>query len=997
MASKDNRFSQTEGGAMLTPTNSAQPSFDSEEIRKRENQNVASMQAQGQEAEDESQEGNDGSELDENGEKKETPEKKIVKEGAKKALEGAGVPSGAADSIVKKADEDGTLDKIVTTVKKKKASIIAGILSALTPFLIGVAQFILFIVLMMALIGIVVNKLGFIINLLSFDADVVAQYLDNIGSDALSGKAFYQLYFSVSLPNYGYVDKKTGSLSGTEQENERNIEIKRISEVIGGIMAPAISYDNTKFDEMKISEIGSIKDLEKFFGQGDVYRQVAEHACMLAYAGLKEENGQSYYETKNSNLSTYSDYEKAWDKIKNSECTGTQGFVDKINIGDIINSFWSSITGGKVGEAFENLLNDTYKKIITGEETKINESLNEHIGNYKFDTETYKKFLENYYADMLLKGLGYSGTQEGDDIIYKLGSDDENIISKKDFVDSVVSMQSSMQSTAYSKLVEHYEDSDGSGEELSLIDNLGSVYGESKCAILEHYNPLTHEYVVSKGIENDEIHSASDGEVISVVYNGENIYAKYDSQVGKCLCNGIECENSNGSEIRIKFSYDEVEYIAIYSNLAEIRVDVGDKVKKGDVIATEGNSGCANTKKLTFKIISENGISYNTNELVQKCSSFNNTASLCNFQNINVNLYDCNNEFIKVVPFYDYIKEEVYSNFAIGINSEEFLKTATLMTVTSILSENNYKIGTDELNIKNCKYQKINISEIEANNLDKAVSAVMGQVIVYNTKFANIKYSNMCDRTEKDRNANSVYNELCVKEALKLADYKTYEEILRIYYPNFYISKSYCSDYASRINAYSLNNNKEYMNFNSYSENRIERINTSLKNKIDLVKEGTRAATVEAARFLALGLEYKIPYQNGGKYFNVGFNPEWYNDGLDSSGFVSWALLNGGANIDKDMTSKELINNNIVGRLKITTELYKYYDKIQVGDFVYNENKIGIIIGKNDGILYVAEANSNFGLIVTQITSYGESDSNYSYVYFADDYYNGVGNVTSMW
>ena len=95
------------------------------------------------------------------------------------------------------------------------------------------------------------------------------------------------------------------------------------------------------------------------------------------------------------------------------------------------------------------------------------------------------------------------------------------------------------------------------------------------------------------------------------------------------------------------------------------------------------------------------------------------------------------------------------------------------------------------------------------------------------------------------------------------------------------------------------------------------------------------------------------------------------------------------------MTSKELISN--LGSLKISADLYKYYDKIQVGDFAYNDSKIGIVIGKKDGILYVAESDSEKGLIATTITSYGESESKYTHIYYADDYYNGVGNITSMW
>ncbi len=302
-----------------------------------------------------------------------------------------------------------------------------------------------------------------------------------------------------------------------------------------------------------------------------------------------------------------------------------------------------------------------------------------------------------------------------------------------------------------------------------------------------------------------------------------------------------------------------------------------------------------------------------------------------------------------------------------------------------------------EINVKSCNYKEETISETEIANLDNSTSEVLGQVVLYNGKIANLKYSNMCSRSEKDKAANSIYNELCVDEAIKLSSSKSYSEILKIYYPNFYVSNNYCSDYASRINAYSLDNNKRHLTNTSYSMGELLKINSDLKAKTELVKYGTRASTVEAARYLALGLKYKVPYKNGGKYFESGYNVDWYKDGLDSSGFVSWALLNGGAKIEKEMTSKELISNNVVGSLKITSSLYKYYDKIQVGDFAYSEEKIGIIIGKNDGVLYVAEANSKEGLIVTKITSYGESDSKYTHIYYADDYYNGIGNLTSMW
>ena len=1002
MASDNNRFSQTEGGAMLTPNNKAQPSFDNSKLHEHEMQRMAPTQGQEQNAEDAANE-NTGSELDENGEKKGNLEEKAAKEGAKLALEAAGVPAPAAKEIVDKAEADGTIAKLVGMIKKKKMAIVAGIISALSPIFLILVHFLLIGILIIGAIGVIVDRFGFIINLLTFDGEAVAEFLDEAGTNLISGTYLFQTYLSVSLPNYGYVDGQTESLSGDALETTRKDEIERLSKINAAILSPAYTYQTSYFgdNEMRISDVfdgltfdsidgflssvATIKDrLPDFFNQGDIFRQTAEDACILAFAGLSKD-GQSYFQYRNGNTTaelTNSDYTNVVAKLDAEECKDTKGFGGKFNDTNVIRSLdFSSFE--KFIDSISKLPANIYTDIIENQKNPLNDVLKDKIDDYQFDEATYRKFLETYYYE-----LRYGSLIKDND-----GNATPEI--KSDFIDDTISQLGLYESLASDGLKQHYENSSGSGFEETVIDSLGSIYGESKCAVLEEYNPLTHEYVVSKSIDDDEIHSVSDGEVVEVIYSGENIYSKYDSKSGKCLCDGAECENSNGSQIKIKFTYDEVEYMAIYSNLAEIRVDVGDQVKKGDVIATEGNSGCTNTKKTTFKLISENGISYNTNELVQNCSSYTNTVNLCNFQNIKVNLHSCENDLIKTIPFYDYIKEELHNNFKNGINNEEFLKAATLITVTKILRDNNYMIGTTEIDIQKCNYIEAKISEKEYEKMDKAVSSVMGQVITYSNKFANVKYSNTCTRTEKDKNANAVYNELCVTEAIKLD--KTYKEILRIYYPGFYVNENYCTDYASKVNAYSINNNKSYLIKESYSNEEIARINTNIKRKVDEARIGTRAAAVEAARYLALGLKYKIPYKNGGKYFEEGFNINWYDDGLDSSGFVSWVLKNGGGNIEKNMTSNELISNNVVGNLKITAELYKYYDKIQVGDFAYNDSRIGIIIGKSDGILYVAEANIDSGLIVTKIASYGESDSKYTHIYFADDYYNGVGNITSMW
>ena len=538
----------------------------------------------------------------------------------------------------------------------------------------------------------------------------------------------------------------------------------------------------------------------------------------------------------------------------------------------------------------------------------------------------------------------------------------------------------------------------GSGElenfNYSVVDTFYPVYGSSSCTILEPYESLDHEYIVSKSTESGNVYSVTDGEIIYVNNKGVNLYDKYDFNTKKCMCNGSICDNYNGSEVKIKFEYDEIEYVVIYSNLATINVSVGDKVKKGDLIGTEGNTGCVNSKRLTFKVVSENGISYNTNEFLQICSNSGVSYNTCSFQNIKIDLLDCNENYLEKVDLYKYIKNKIYQNYSEYINNQELMKAMVIVETTKTLKNGDYHSGDINLRLKDCTYQETNISNEDSQMLDDVINKTINQVLTFNGELVIPRISNTCSRTEKDKNANSIYNELCINEAIKMA--KKYEEILNIYYPNYNLSKDYCNDYAQKNSSYQIDNSKSYIT-SEYPDEYVNKLNNFLESKIKVSKYGSRAATVEAARFLSLGLKNKISFVNGGKYFEKGINKYWSSDGLDSSGFVSWALLNGGAKINRDLNIKELVSNNVTGSIKIDNEFYKYFDKIQVGDFAYKDSKIGIIIGKKDGIFYVAEANIDSGIIVTEIKSLGISDSDYTHIYFANDYYQETGNLTSMW
>ena len=82
-------------------------------------------------------------------------------------------------------------------------------------------------------------------------------------------------------------------------------------------------------------------------------------------------------------------------------------------------------------------------------------------------------------------------------------------------------------------------------------------------------------------------------------------------------------------------------------------------------------------------------------------------------------------------------------------------------------------------------------------------------------------------------------------------------------------------------------------------------------------------------------------------------------NGLDCSGFVSWALLNGGydvgdvgAGINEDRTDDL---DDLSTKMKLTEENFDA-SLVKPGDLIGRYGHIGIIIGKEDSTFYIAES-----------------------------------------
>lgn len=240
-----------------------------------------------------------------------------------------------------------------------------------------------------------------------------------------------------------------------------------------------------------------------------------------------------------------------------------------------------------------------------------------------------------------------------------------------------------------------------------------------------------------------------------------------------------------------------------------------------------------------------------------------------------------------------------------------------------------------------------------------------------------------------------------------------------------------------------LNNNKEYLSCNRYSEDEASLLDDILAYRISEVGINTRAGAVAAARFLTLEFPYRLAYfyENGrlltngertladgeGRYYHVGLylhenkfktisvsnrGPAIWgcplysgvvskitSNGLDCSGFIAWVMLNagfdvgdGGAGISEEKTNDL---DDLGPKLNINAENLNS-DKIKVGDLFSRYGHIGILIGMEDDKYYVAEALDD-DLHIKTYTKSSLLNSDWKYIILLDDLYGSDGSLKNMW
>lgn len=220
-------------------------------------------------------------------------------------------------------------------------------------------------------------------------------------------------------------------------------------------------------------------------------------------------------------------------------------------------------------------------------------------------------------------------------------------------------------------------------------------------------------------------------------------------------------------------------------------------------------------------------------------------------------------------------------------------------------------------------------------------------------------------------------------------------------------------------------------NTNSLKCGEGSKYNNGLFNAVRTAGYKTREAVVAAGLYLSSYIDVHIPYFWSGGHFHsyagyedsgdnfMGVSDKWgcsvkmqyggtgmqkdgqpYPFGLDCSGFIVWAIYNGGYYTGSP--NQELIvptNSSIlkkIGGIDIESSTLKdSKGKVKPGDVIYRNGHVGLVVEVDDDKITIAEEkNYKNGLKISEVKY---SSTNFTNIVYMDNFYKDYQKDSPMW
>ena len=361
----------------------------------------------------------------------------------------------------------------------------------------------------------------------------------------------------------------------------------------------------------------------------------------------------------------------------------------------------------------------------------------------------------------------------------------------------------------------------------------------------------------------------------------------------------------------------------------------------------------------------------------------------------------------KTVAFEDYVAGVVAAEIGSFNNLEVYKEFA-------IAARSYFYTHDDECTIESSDRKQV-YKETSDQLIDQAIEETKGQVILENNEIKSVQYDAFCtiDVTDKeytlkqknqkiprswadsqggiidkwkDGTCNGNHgNGLSQWGSYYLATEKKYDyEQLLKYYLGDDIAIS-TSGFMSSIPGLEIKNTTDAEELHQSLESflSVNDLDSFISENVDKNGRSTRAGVVTAAvslvNYLYDGYHKKLPYcwDESGNHQTIGVYPQlgasisaivdihgrtWTHDGFDCSSFVSWAIYNGGFNINRKNTadldssfssdSCNIASANCIG---------------QPGDLINSASchaQMIVAVDEASGIYYIAESTGDLGLII---------------------------------